>query len=80
MTKAIWNSAGPHRPALRHARQLHLNCPYSEESWSDVLQAQVRPHVDRVLAEIDRLYTRTSSGPPVFGGHHKAHLGQVQTD
>jgi predicted nucleotidyltransferase len=48
-----------HRPALEHARQLYLNCSYSEESWSDSLQAQVRPHVDRVLAEIDRLRTRT---------------------
>ncbi|KOG61006.1 aminoglycoside nucleotidyltransferase ANT9 [Streptomyces sp. NRRL F-3307] len=48
-----------HRPALEHARQLYLNCPYAEESWSDALQAQVRPHVDRVLAEIDRLSTRT---------------------
>ncbi|MER6085810.1 aminoglycoside adenylyltransferase family protein [Streptomyces sp. NPDC001833] len=44
-----------HRPALEHARQLYLNCPYSEESWSDALQAQVSPHVDRVLSEIDRL-------------------------
>ncbi|MFF4361057.1 aminoglycoside adenylyltransferase family protein [Streptomyces sp. NPDC001604] len=48
-----------HRPALEHARQLYLNCPYSEESWSDALQAQVRPHVDRVLAEIDQLRNRT---------------------
>ena len=48
-----------HRPALEHARQLYLNCPYSEESWSDALQAQVRPHVDRVLSDIDRLRNRT---------------------
>jgi streptomycin 3"-adenylyltransferase len=47
------------RPALEHARQLYLDCPYSEESWSDALQGQMRPHVDRVLAEIDRLCTRT---------------------
>ncbi|KOU10742.1 nucleotidyltransferase [Streptomyces sp. NRRL F-4711] len=47
-----------HRPVLEHARQLYLNCPYSEERWN-ALQAQVRPHVDRVLAEIDRLLTRT---------------------
>ncbi|MGW5329418.1 aminoglycoside adenylyltransferase family protein [Streptomyces sp. NPDC004014] len=46
------------RPVLEHARQLYLDCPYSEESWSDALRAQVRPHVDRVLAEIDRLRTR----------------------
>ncbi|WP_327312078.1 aminoglycoside adenylyltransferase family protein [Streptomyces sp. NBC_01235] len=48
-----------HRPALEHARQLYLNCSYSEESWSDALKAQVCPHVDRVLAEIDRLRART---------------------
>jgi streptomycin 3"-adenylyltransferase len=44
-----------HRPALEHARQLYLNCRYSEESWSAALHAQVRPHVDWVLAEIERL-------------------------
>ncbi|MGV9416333.1 aminoglycoside adenylyltransferase family protein [Streptomyces sp. NPDC003674] len=44
-----------HRPVLEHARQLYLHCPYSEESWSDALRARVRPHADRVLAEIDRL-------------------------
>ena len=44
-----------HRAALAHARQLYLNCPYSEERWSDALRAQVRPQVDRMLAEIDRL-------------------------
>ncbi|WP_435887376.1 aminoglycoside adenylyltransferase family protein [Streptomyces antimycoticus] len=48
-----------HRPVLEHARQLYLNCRHSEESWSETLQAQVRPHVDRVLAEIDRLSTRS---------------------
>ncbi|GGV87415.1 nucleotidyltransferase [Streptomyces griseoloalbus] len=47
-----------HRAVLEHARQLYLDCPYSEESWSDALQAQVRPHVDCVLAEIDRLRAR----------------------
>ncbi|MFE1437248.1 aminoglycoside adenylyltransferase domain-containing protein [Streptomyces sp. NPDC058739] len=46
-----------HRAPLEHARQLYLNCPYSEESWSDDLQAQVRPHVNHVLAELDRLRT-----------------------
>ncbi|MFD9002983.1 aminoglycoside adenylyltransferase family protein [Streptomyces sp. NPDC059582] len=46
-----------HRPPLEHARQLYLDCRYSEESWSDELRARVRPHVDRVLAEIDRLRT-----------------------
>lgn len=48
-----------HRPALEHARQLYLNCRYSDESWSETLQAQVRPLVDHVLAEIDRLSTRS---------------------
>ncbi|MEV7885825.1 aminoglycoside adenylyltransferase family protein [Streptomyces sp. NPDC002817] len=44
-----------HRAALEHARRLYLNCPYSAERWSEVLRAQVPPHVDRVLAEIYRL-------------------------
>ncbi|MDG5806041.1 aminoglycoside adenylyltransferase family protein [Streptomyces ossamyceticus] len=48
-----------HRAALEHARQLYLYRPYSEENWSDALRARVGPHVDHVLAEIDRLRTRT---------------------
>ncbi|MET8836795.1 DUF4111 domain-containing protein [Micromonospora sp. NPDC004540] len=44
-----------HRPVLRHARELYLHRRYAEESWSDELLAQVRPHADQVLAEIDRL-------------------------
>ncbi|MFF9625011.1 aminoglycoside adenylyltransferase family protein [Streptomyces griseosporeus] len=44
-----------HRPVLEHARHLYLNCRYSEESWSETLRAQVRPHVDQVLTQIDRL-------------------------
>ncbi|MEU3410335.1 aminoglycoside adenylyltransferase family protein [Streptomyces sp. NPDC006658] len=48
-----------HRSALEYARHLYLNCPYSADSWSDVLQAQVRPHVDHVLTEINRLLTPT---------------------
>ncbi|MFF7369725.1 aminoglycoside adenylyltransferase family protein [Streptomyces tricolor] len=48
------------RAALEHARQLYLDCPYSEESWSAALRAQVRPFVKHVLTEIDRLLTRTS--------------------
>ncbi|WP_097873592.1 aminoglycoside adenylyltransferase family protein [Streptomyces sp. ms184] len=44
-----------HRAVLEHARQLYLNCSYKEESWSEALRTQVRPHVDRVLAEIERL-------------------------
>ncbi|GGT02810.1 aminoglycoside adenylyltransferase family protein [Streptomyces chromofuscus] len=47
-----------YRPALEHARQLYLNCSYADEEWSETLQAQVRPHVGRVLAEIDQLRTR----------------------
>ncbi|MHC3470919.1 aminoglycoside adenylyltransferase family protein [Streptomyces sp. 7R007] len=43
------------RPVLEHARQLYLDCPYFEENWRDALRARVRPHVDHVLAEIDRL-------------------------
>ncbi|MFF3543256.1 aminoglycoside adenylyltransferase family protein [Streptomyces platensis] len=49
-----------HRPVLEHARQLYLHCRYSEESWSETLQAQVRPHADCVLAEINRLGTGAS--------------------
>ncbi|MCH0572179.1 DUF4111 domain-containing protein [Streptomyces sp. MUM 136J] len=51
-----------HRPALEHARHLYLHCPYSEENWSAAVRAQVRAHVDRVLAEIDRLRARTPRG------------------
>nr|WP_189396927.1 aminoglycoside adenylyltransferase family protein [Streptomyces sp. FBKL.4005] len=49
-----------HRAVLEHARQLYLDCPYSEESWSAALRAQVRPHVNHVLTEIERLLTRAS--------------------
>ncbi|MEU2056608.1 aminoglycoside adenylyltransferase family protein [Streptomyces bungoensis] len=51
-----------HRPVLEHARHLYLNCRYEEESWSDALRAGVRPCVDHVLAEIERLRTRTREG------------------
>nr|BFE79616.1 hypothetical protein GCM10020093_022170 [Planobispora longispora] len=44
-----------HRPVLEHARELYLSRRYSEESWSDELRARVGPHVEAVLAEIDRL-------------------------
>ncbi|CAN3985491.1 weak similarity to aminoglycoside nucleotidyltransferase [Kitasatospora purpeofusca] len=50
-----------HRPVLAHARRLYLDCRYSEESWSGELRSRVRPHADRVLAEIDRL--SPGSGP-----------------
>jgi len=43
-----------HRRALEHARNLYLNYPYSQESWSDALRAQIRPCANRMLAEIDR--------------------------
>jgi streptomycin 3"-adenylyltransferase len=52
---AVAHLAPENRPVLEHARQLYLNCRYSEESWSAALHAQVRPHVDWVLAEIERL-------------------------
>ncbi|MGW5671146.1 aminoglycoside adenylyltransferase family protein [Micromonospora sp. NPDC003776] len=42
-----------HRPVLAHARAIYLG--EAEERWSDELTAQVRPHVDHVLAEIRRL-------------------------
>lgn len=44
-----------HRPVLEHATWLYLHCRYTEESWSDELLGQVRPYVDRVLAEVHRL-------------------------
>ncbi|MGW3357259.1 aminoglycoside adenylyltransferase family protein [Streptomyces bungoensis] len=47
-----------HRPVLEHARDLYLDCRYEEESWSDTLRARVRPHVDHVLTDIDRLRFR----------------------
>ncbi|MGZ4596595.1 MAG: aminoglycoside adenylyltransferase family protein [Actinomycetes bacterium] len=50
-----------HRPVLEHARDLYLTRRYSEETWTDELTAQVRPHVDAVLAEIDACYASTGS-------------------
>ncbi|MER7459839.1 aminoglycoside adenylyltransferase family protein [Micromonospora sp. NPDC126480] len=41
-----------HRPVLAHARDLYRRSTYAEESWSDDLRAQVRPHVAAVLAAI----------------------------
>ncbi|MCW3842509.1 aminoglycoside adenylyltransferase family protein [Micromonospora yasonensis] len=46
-----------HRPVLAHARAIYLG--QAEERWSDELTAQVRPHVDHVLAEIRRLAPTT---------------------
>jgi streptomycin 3"-adenylyltransferase len=48
-----------HRAPLEQARRLYLDCPYSADDWSDALRARVRPHVDRVLTEIDRLLAHT---------------------
>ncbi len=44
-----------HRAVLAHARQLYLTRRYTEETWTDELKAQVRPHVDVVLTEIHKL-------------------------
>ncbi|WP_046471855.1 aminoglycoside adenylyltransferase domain-containing protein [Allosalinactinospora lopnorensis] len=60
-TSDVWALAQlppEHRPVLEHAKELYLTRRYSEEDWSDELRARVRPHVDRVLAEIDRLSHR----------------------
>ncbi|WP_307672401.1 aminoglycoside adenylyltransferase family protein [Streptomyces sp. V4I2] len=43
------------RPVLEHARELYLNCRYSEENWSRELKARVRPHTEALLTEIGRL-------------------------
>lgn len=47
-----------HRPVLEHAKQLYRTHRYSEERWPEDLRARVRPHVDHVLAEINRLSRR----------------------
>ncbi|KAB2346973.1 aminoglycoside adenylyltransferase family protein [Actinomadura rudentiformis] len=47
------------RPVLEYARKLYLTCRYCEENWSRELKAQVRPHADAVLTEIDRLVRRS---------------------
>ncbi len=41
-----------HRPVLEHARAIYLGDAADE--WGD-LRPRVRPHVDRVLGEIQRL-------------------------
>ncbi|MFD9060422.1 aminoglycoside adenylyltransferase family protein [Kitasatospora purpeofusca] len=56
-----------HRPVLAHARRLYLDCRHSEESWSGELRSRVRPHVERVLAEIDRLGPETDRPGPGSG-------------
>lgn len=47
-----------HRPVLEHARNLYLTCHYQDETWSDELKSQVRPHVEYVLARINSLCRR----------------------
>ncbi|MFE2976660.1 aminoglycoside adenylyltransferase family protein [Streptomyces sp. NPDC059258] len=56
---AIGRLPPEHRAVLEHARQLYLNCRYSEERWSETLRTRVRPHADHVLAEIERLRSKT---------------------
>ncbi|MGW3137967.1 aminoglycoside adenylyltransferase family protein [Streptomyces sp. NPDC001139] len=51
-----------HRAVLEHARDLYLNCRYTEENWSSAMRERVCPLVDRLLAEIDRLHTATPQG------------------
>lgn len=50
-----------HRPVLQHAKELYLTRRYSEESWGNELKAEVRPHVNQVLAEINRLSQQSGS-------------------
>ncbi|SFJ83821.1 aminoglycoside adenylyltransferase domain-containing protein [Streptomyces pini] len=52
---ALTRLPAEHRPVLEHARNLYLNRRYSEETWSDELRAQARPHTEKALAEISRL-------------------------
>ncbi|GAA4913801.1 aminoglycoside adenylyltransferase family protein [Streptomonospora salina] len=47
-----------HRPVLSHARDLYLHRRYAEEVWSEELKADAQPHLEAVLAEIDRLAHR----------------------
>jgi predicted nucleotidyltransferase len=44
-----------HRAVLARARAIHLG--EAEEGWDDI-QPRIRPHVDRVVAEINRLSAR----------------------
>jgi streptomycin 3"-adenylyltransferase len=50
------------RPVLDHARHLYLTQTYQDETWPDELRAQVRPHVDEVLAHIERLASDVDRG------------------
>jgi predicted nucleotidyltransferase len=61
-----------HRPVLEHAKQLYLHRRYSEENWSDELKARVRPYVDEVLAEIDRLSDREARPSGGDGAQERA--------
>jgi hypothetical protein len=55
--------APEHRPVLEFARQLYLTTRYADETWSDELNAQIAPHVDEVVAQIDRLHSALHSRP-----------------
>ena len=52
---ALERLAPEHRPVLAYARDLYLTTSYADETWTDELRSQVRPHVDAVLGEIDKL-------------------------
>jgi streptomycin 3"-adenylyltransferase len=52
-----------HRPVLAHAKELYLTCHYTDETWSDQLKSQVRPHVDAVLAQIHELNVLDEPAP-----------------
>lgn len=44
-----------HRPVLEHARNLYLTCSYADEGpWPSELMQRVQPHVDEVVAAIER--------------------------
>jgi streptomycin 3"-adenylyltransferase len=60
---ALSQLAPEHRPVLAHAKQLYLTRRYTEETWTDLLKAQVRPHVEAVLAHIDELKAREEPVP-----------------
>lgn len=52
---ALARLAPEQRPVLEHAKRLYLTTHYRDETWSGTLRGQVRPHVDAVCAEIDKL-------------------------
>ncbi|MHA4854323.1 aminoglycoside adenylyltransferase family protein [Rhodococcus sp. MSC1_016] len=56
---AVAHLSPEHRPVLEHAKSLYLTCRYQDEVWSERLKTQVRPHVNAVLTQIDRLRQQT---------------------